>query len=131
MLHVVNANFGRKRVGLSDVGIAACHPWHLTASCRFRMPMICSSVNRPFFISESPFVASSYRADLKILNFNSIGPSPGIPGLATLVDLVFVGAVGEIGCERYIDFDRLCSYFPGPEISVLFPFFPEFVGKLL
>jgi len=23
------------------------------------MPMICSSVNRPFFISESPFVASS------------------------------------------------------------------------
>jgi hypothetical protein len=31
--------------------------------------MICSSVNRPFFISESPFVASSYRADLKILNF--------------------------------------------------------------
>jgi TPP-dependent pyruvate/acetoin dehydrogenase alpha subunit len=26
-------------------------------------------VNRPFFISESPFVASSYRADLKILNF--------------------------------------------------------------
>src|SRR4029077_16580325 len=34
------------------------------------MPMICSSVNRPFFISESPFVASSYCADLKILNFN-------------------------------------------------------------
>src|SRR5579863_4025232 len=33
------------------------------------MPMICSSVNRPFFISESPFVASFYRADLKILNF--------------------------------------------------------------
>ncbi len=32
--------------------------------------MICSSVNRPFFISESPFVASSYRADLKILNFS-------------------------------------------------------------
>jgi hypothetical protein len=27
--------------------------------------MICSSVNRPFFISESPFVASSYCADLK------------------------------------------------------------------
>jgi hypothetical protein len=32
--------------------------------------MICSSVNRPFFILESPFVASPYRAVLKILNFN-------------------------------------------------------------
>jgi hypothetical protein len=28
MLHVVNANFGRKRVELSDVGIAAYHPRH-------------------------------------------------------------------------------------------------------
>lgn len=36
---------------------------HRPASCCFSTPMICSSVNRPFFISESPSVASSYCAE--------------------------------------------------------------------
>ncbi len=43
-----------------------------------RTTMIYSSVNRPFFISEFPFIASFFRADLKILNF--IWPKLARPG---------------------------------------------------